>query len=160
MIERDRLDTAIDQVAARMVAVPDDPDLVQRIVSALPEPSRRFGWLIPQFAALSAIVAAAVLWSMRDRPAAPPILPSTTIAAFSVLPAVSAREPEPGTQPSEPSEPSELPEPLRSDFDRALPALALSVIGPESLPAAEALTVAPLEIGELPLTPEAEPRNF
>jgi hypothetical protein len=50
----------------------------------------------------------------------------------------------------------ELLEPLGSgsDFDRSLPALELSAIGPESLPAVEALTLAPIEIGELPLAAE------
>lgn len=168
--QHDQLDAAIDHVAARMVAVRDDPDMLLRIASALPPRSSRLGWLIPQFAALSVIVVAAVWWSMGERLTAPAVLPSTVIAGFSVPPGVSARgpereperEPEPEPEPrtsrtklSEPPAPSEPPEPLRSDFDRALPALELSVIGPAPLAIAESLTLAPLEIGELPLTAEA-----
>lgn len=164
----DQLDAAIDHVAARMVAVPDDPDMLLRIASTLPPRSSHLGWLIPQVAALSVIVVAAVWWSMGEQLTAPAVLPSTVIAGFSVPPGVSARgperepEPEPEPEPrtsrtklSEPPAPSEPPEPLRSDFDRALPALELSVIGPAPLAIAESLTLAPLEIGELPLTAEA-----
>ena len=164
MSERDRLDTAIDHVAARMVAVQDDPDMTLRIVSALPERSSRLGWLVPQFAAFGAIVIAAVVWSMRERPAiVPQLLPSTEIAAVTAFPRVTAREPAtvPGTVPVEPVEPLEPLELLDPDFERALPSLELSAIGAESLPAVAALTLAPLEIGELPLTAETiSPNKF
>ena len=156
----DLLDAAIDQVAARMVAVQDDPDMTLRIVGALPARSSRLGWLIPQFAALGALVVAAVLWSTRDQPATPIVLPSTEIAAVAAFPNATEREPGTrtlgtlrtlGTQPSEPAEPSEPSEPL-ADFARSLPALELSAIGPQALPVAEPLTLEPIEIGELPLT--------
>ena len=161
----DRLDSAIDQVTAKMVAVPDDPEMVTRIVSSLPERSSWFGRLIPQFAALSALVVVAVVWSMRERPTVPALLPSTDVAAVAPFRGVAiAREPgtprEPGTavrpQPLEPWNPGTL----EPDFDRSLPALdaldalELAVIGPHALATAEALTLAPLEIGELPLTAE------
>ena len=162
--DQDRIDTAIDHTARRMVAVQHDPDLVMRIVSALPERSSRLSWFIPQFAALSALALIAVVWSMRERPS-PALLPSSEIAAVAAFPAVAlAREPgtrEPGTlrtKPPEPSEPPEPPEPLDFDFDRSLPALVvaeaddLNVIEPRALPAVEALALAPIEIGELPLT--------
>lgn len=155
----DRLDQAVDRTARRMVAVPDDPEMLTRIVSALPDRSSRLRWLIPQFAALSALALAAVLWSTREQPAAPAVLSSTEIGAVAAFPGVTPREPrtlrEPSTlrtQPAEPAEPPELAEPLSIDFDRALPALELSAIGPQALPAVEALTLAPIEIGELPLT--------
>ena len=89
----DHLDSAIDQTAAGMVAVPDDPEMVARIVSALPERSARLGWLIPQFAALGAIVIAAVVWPTRERPALPAVLPSTQIAAAALPSVITAREP-------------------------------------------------------------------
>jgi hypothetical protein len=157
------LDTAIDRVAARMVAVPDDPDMTLRIVGALPERSSRRGWLIPQLAALGALAVAAVLWSMRGQPAGPTVLPSAGIAPVAAFPRVTPREPGTlvRTHISEPPEPPPPSEPSRIDFERALPAIELSVIGTEALPAFEALTLAPIEIGELPLTAEPmSPNQF
>ena len=159
--EKDTVDAAIDRVASRMVAVPDDPDMVLRIVSALPDRSSRLGWLIPQFAALGALVIAAVIWSTREQPITPTVLPSTEIAAVAAFPIVTAREPRPLVSTQllkrlEPLEPVASFEP--GDFDRSLPALEvaealeLNVIGPAALPVTEALTLAPIEIGELPLT--------
>jgi hypothetical protein len=160
----DQLDAAIDQVAARMVAVPDDPDLTLRIVSALPERSSRLGWLIPQLTALGLLAVAAVLWSMRGQPVAPTVLRSTGIAAIAAFPSVTARAPERGTPVrtvgTQPSEPPELPALPELDFDRALPALELSVIGPQALPATEALMLAPIEISALPLTAETTSSKF
>lgn len=164
--DKDRLDAAIDHVAKRMVAVPDDPEMVARIVSALPERSSRLGWLIPQLAALGAIVIAAVVWSTRERPASPAVLPSTQIAATTVLPGVIAPR-EPGTvvrtQPLEPLEPVEPLEPLDTDFDRSLPALEsvdslmVSDVTPHELPASPALELAPIGVTDLPLTAESFP---
>ena len=161
------LDSAVDHVAARMVAVPDDPEMVTRIISALPERSSRLGWLIPQLAALGALAIAAVVWSTRERPAAPALLPAIEIATVTEFPRVAtAIEPgtlqEPGTAfrtiPSEPSQPSE---PLsRLDFERALPAieavdaLMVSDVSPRELPAVPALTLAPIGVADLPLTAE------
>jgi hypothetical protein len=158
-----RLDSAIDHVAERMVAVPDDPDMAARIVSALPERTSPLRWLIPRFAALGAIAIAVAIWSTRERAAVPAVLPSTEIAAVTALPAViTPREPANQVMPPvERVEPLAHFEPvgLGSDFDRSLPALELSAIGPESLPAVEALTLAPIEIGELPLTAETISSN-
>ena len=159
----DRLDTAIDHVAARMVAVPDDPDMTLRIVSALPERSSRLRWLIPQFAALGAIVIAAVVWSMREQPAiVPQVLPSTEIAAVAAFPSVAAREPGTvlRTMALEPLEPLELLEP---DFERSLPAIeavdamVVSDLTPREIPASPALVLAPIGVAELPLTAESFP---
>ena len=62
----DRLDTAIDHVASRMVAVPDDGEMTLRIVSALPERTSRLRWLIPQFAAIGVTVIVALVWTTRN----------------------------------------------------------------------------------------------
>jgi hypothetical protein len=139
--------------------VPDDPEMVTRIVSALPDRSSRPGWLIPRFAALTAIVLAAVMWSTRERPAAPARLPSTPIATLALPPVVVAREP--GTvvrtmplELSELSEPSEPSEPLSPDFDRSLPALMVMELTPVELPASAALALAPIGVADLPLTAE------
>ena len=168
----DRLDAAIDQTAARMVAVPDDPEMVARIVSALPERSSRLGWLIPQFAALGAIVIAAVVWSTRERPAVQALLPSTEIATATAFRGVvtsrdlgTIRELETvvRTQPLERLEPVEPLEPLGSDFDRSLPALEtvdslmVSDLTPRELPASPALELAPIGVSDLPLTAESFP---
>ena len=52
---------------------------------ALPERSSRFGWLIPQFAAIAAFAIAAVVWTMRD-PATPSLLPSSDVVAVMAVP--------------------------------------------------------------------------
>lgn len=161
--QNDRLEAAIDQVAARMVAVPDDPEMALRIAGALPDRASRLGWLIPQLAALGAIVIAAVVWSMREQPAIVlQVLPSTEIAAVSAFPRVDASAPVTvvSTLPSEPSEPPELSEP---DFERSLPALeavdalVVSDLTPRELPASPALVLAPIGVTELPLTAESFP---
>ena len=161
------LDSAIDHIAKSLVAVPEDPQMVERIVTALPERSSRFGWLIPQFAALGALAIAVAVWTMREQPSLPAVLPSTAIMTVAAFPNVTPREPRIvlRTQPLEPLEPLERLEP--GDFERSLPALEvaaaleLNVIGPAALPATEALTLAPLEIGELPLTAEImSPNKF
>lgn len=167
-MKKDKLDAAIDEAAARMVAVPDDNEIVMRIVCALPERSSRLGWLIPQLAALGAIAIAAVLWSTRERPVSPALLPSVEIAGVTAFPrVVSAREPGTvRTQPSEPSElsePSDAAQPLKSDFDRSLPALEtvdalmVSDVTPRELPASPALVLAPIGVTDLPLTAETFP---
>ena len=91
---RDDLDTAIDQVTARMVQVREDEDLALRIASALPERSSRFRWLIPQFAAFAAFAIAAVVWTMPD-PATPSLLPSSDVVAVMAVPnpVVASRTP-------------------------------------------------------------------
>ena len=189
MAEHDRLDAAIDQVAARMTAVPDDDQLTQRIVASLPERSSRFrlraarfggqvGWLIPQFAAITAFAIAAVVWTLRD-PVTPPLLPSSDVVAVMAVPNTVVAF-APGTvfrtRPLEsafarlssgelrrdrPLEHLEPVEPLDGDFDRSLPpieamsALVVSDLDPDALPGAPALVLAPIAITELPLTAES-----
>ena len=158
------VETAIDHVAAKMVAVKEDPELVTRIVGALPDRSR-FTWLIPQFAALSAIAIAAVMWSMRERPATA-VLPSIELATAAPFRAVAiAREPgtmrepetlrEPGTQPLERLEPLQ---PLAPDFERSLPPLMVTELTPVELPESPGLVLAPIGVADLPLTADFPPR--
>lgn len=161
------LNSAIDQVAERMVAVPDDPEMVARIVNALPERSSRLGWLIPGFAAISALVIAAIVWSLREHPALTPVLPSDAIAAWAMPPIVVAREPGTSrtrrTLPSEPPAPPAPPEPLVSsaDFDRSLPPIesvtALTLTGTETTAIAlpDPIGLPPIEITDLKLTAES-----
>src|SRR5688572_29320971 len=125
---RDRLDAAIDQVAARLVAVPDDGEMTLRIVSALPERTSRLRWLVPQLAAIGALAIAALVWTTRNSttPAIATLSSSNgmpvTVLANTVLPS------EPGTAlrttPLERLEPLEPLEPLpERDHERALPAI-------------------------------------
>ena len=159
--DKHALDRAIDHVASRMVAVPDDPDMALRIAATLPDRSSRLGWLMPQFAAFGALAIAIAVWAMREQPASRTVLPSTPMVAVALPAEASAAKPaaEPPsvrTRPLEFLAPLEL---LERDFERALPALELSAIGPAALPATEALTVEPIEIGELPLTAETISAN-
>lgn len=175
MAEQDRLDAAIDQVTARMVQVRDDQDLALRIASALPERSSRFSWLVPQFAAIAAFAIAAVVWTTRG-PATPALLRSSDVVAVMTVPNTVAAV-EPGTasrtlplesafarhisgelrrdRPLEPWNPLEPLEPL--DHERSLPALAMSDVAPDELPATSALMLAPIDITDLPLTAESFP---
>jgi hypothetical protein len=160
---KDPIDTAIDQVSARMVQVREDEDLALRIAAALPARSTRFSWLIPQFAAIAAFAIAAVVWTMRD-PAPTSLLPSSEVAALVVVPStVAAIAPGTGirTMPLEPLEHLELLEPLDGDHERSLPAidalaaLVVSDVTPDALPGSPALTLAPIEIADLPMTAES-----
>lgn len=180
---RDRLDAAIDQVTARMVQVRDDEELALRIASALPERSSRFGWLIPQFAAIAAFAIAAVVWTMRE-PATPSLspLPSADVVAVMAVPNTVAAV-EPGTalrtlplesafaragelrwdKPLEPLEPLDPVNPLGGDHERSLPpieamsAIVMNDVAPGELPASAALMLAPIEIADLPMTAESFP---
>ena len=169
----DRLDAAIDQVTARMMQVRDDEELALRIASALPERSSRFSWLIPQFAAIAAFAIAAVVWTMRDT-TTPSVLPSSGVAGLVGLPNTVAAI-APGTAvrtvPLESAfarlSSGELRrdrplEPLDgADFERslapieAMSAIVMNDVAPGELPASAALTLAPIEIIDLPMTAES-----
>ena len=167
----DRLDTAIDQVASRMVAVPDDGEMTLRIVTALPERTSRLRWLIPRLAAIGAIVIGAFVWMTRHAIApAGGTLPSSNVARVTSLAnAVAANEP--GTAARtilvERLEPLERLEPAvelaNVDHERALSpieavsALVVSDLAPPELPATPALELAPIAITDLPLTAESFP---
>jgi hypothetical protein len=175
---KDPIDTAIDQVTARMVQVREDEDLALRIAAALPARSTRFSWLIPQFAAIAAFAIAAVVWTMRE-PAPTSLLPSSDVVAVIAVPnTVVAREPGTAlrTQPLESAfarhnsgelrrdglENLESVEPVDGpDFERslapiaAMSALVMRDMEPGALPGAPALTLAPIEIADLPMTAES-----
>ena len=165
----DRLDAAIDHVAARMVAVPDDAEMTLRIVTALPERTSRLRWLIPQFAAIGALVIAAIMWTTRhDRTPEIAVLPSSAGAPIIDLAnPVAANEPGTAvrTMPLARLEPLERMEPtvpvVSADHERALPAIdalgALSVADARTseitLPAA--IGLASIDIADLKLTAES-----
>ena len=168
--DRDHLDAAIDHVAARMVAVPDDGELALRIVTALPERTSRLRWLIPQLAAIGAIVVAALIWTTRNNTApALGTLPSEVAPIVGLASAVT--ENEPGTVsrtlPLEHMESLEPMEPVVQtagvDHERALSpieavsALVVTDVAPSELPETPALELAPIEITDLPLTAESFP---
>lgn len=164
----DDLDRSIDAVAKQMVDVRDDAEFATRIASALPERRSRLFWLIPQLGAAAAIVMTAVVWFNREAPApqeailalVPLRAPLDAVEPFRPVEPVARIEPV-RTKPLEPLAPLEPLEPL--DHERALPAvpapavLALSDLAPRELPEVGALTLEPLEIGELPLTGESFP---
>jgi hypothetical protein len=170
MMQNDKLDTAIDQVAASMVNAPDNPELMMRIVSALPERRSRFGWLVPQLAAIGAIVLAAIVWTTRsntESPMAP--LPSVTVPGMNRLASTVAAH-DPGIavraaarEPMERLMRMEPTIPVASDFDRSLPAIAvassLAVADARTSDIAEpaAIGLASIEIADLKLTAESFP---
>jgi hypothetical protein len=166
--DRDRLDAVIDQVAARMVAVPDDCEMTLRIVSALPERASRLRWLIPQFAAIGALVIAAIMWTTRnDRTPETVLVPTSAGTRMTGLAnPVAANEPGTAlrTMPLERVEHLERMEPAMSasaDHERSLPAIAamrsldFESLAPVSLPEDAPLTMEPLAIADLPLTADS-----
>lgn len=167
-----RLDLAIDQVAARMVAVLDDDGMTLRIVSALPERTSGWRWLLPQLAAIGAIVLAALVWTTRQStaPAMAALPSSATAPIIELASAAAAREPGTAvrTMPLErvellgPLEPRAARVPAASgDHERALPALeafsSLSVTAAQTSDIAlpEAIGLASIEIADLKLTAES-----
>ena len=147
-----------------MVQVREDEDLALRIVDALPERSSRFGWLIPQFAAIAAFAIAAVVWTMRD-PATPSLLPSSDVVAVMAVPnpVSGAENPEPHLEPCPWNawNPWNLWNLWMVDHERslapieAMSALVMSDMDPDALPGSPALVLAPIAITELPLTAES-----
>jgi hypothetical protein len=179
MTTPDPLDTAIDHVASRMVAVPDDTEMTLRIVSALPERTSRRRWLIPQFAAIGALVIALV-WTTRNE-STPEIamLPSsagTSIIGFASPVAADAPGTALRTMPLESAFArgpavaasgqgggrTEATVPIVSvDHERALPAInALSALSVTDARTSEiampaAIGLASIEIADLKLTAES-----
>ena len=166
--ERDRLDSAIDAVAARMTRVEENNAFATHIINALPERSIWSGWLFhswaPRLAMLAVVIAAGILWSNRgshESSSAPSPIAGQPVAAFTPLVA-SVREAAPDrTMPLERLEPMEAMESMELsavDHERSLPALgavaalAIDSLAPVSLPEDAPLTLKPLEIADLPLT--------
>ena len=180
-VKVDRLDLAIDQVAARLVAVPDDDEMTLRIVSALPQRTSRLRWLLPQLAAIGAIVIAALFWTTRgNTPPTLATLPTLDGPRMNGLAnAVAANEPGTAlrTMPLESASarndsrelrrdlavggPLEPMEPLEGDHERALSAietvaaLVVPSVSPIEIPATELLTIAPIAVSDLPMTAES-----
>ena len=166
---RDRLDEAIDHVVTRMVRVEENDALATDIINALPERVTWIGWLFyswaPRLAMIAIVVAAGIVWGNRKPATTPQLDPlASTMAATEPVAFVAAvREAERNrTMPLEHLEPLEPLEPA-PDFDRSLAAvaapgvLAIESLSPESLPADDALAIAPLAIADLALTAESFP---
>jgi len=172
--DRDRLDEAIDLVAARMTHVDDDAALASRIVAALPErPAWSLHWLMPRLAitaALALATAFVVLRSFDDRSAT--VLQTENAPAPVVAPAPVAQRAVVEAPPIVPrgigrpasNAPRTAEDLDRPDHDFSLPAIAavaalnVDTLMPASLPEDEPLTVAPLTIADLPLGGESFPR--
>lgn len=170
--EADRLDAAIDQVAARMVAVPDDGEMTLRIVSALPErPAWSLHWLMPRLAITAALAIAAlgitvVLRTFDDRSTA--VLRSAVLSSPAVELAAAALEHRTTREPAsivrrtfvEPSQSDRRTTDVL-DHERSLPAIAamrsldFDSLAPVSLPEDAPLTLEPLAIADLPLTTDS-----
>ena len=172
----DHLDDAIDRVATRMTQVEPSEALASQIINALPDRSLSSGWWFqswaPRLAMVAILAVAGVMWAARgsrDSTPAPSLAASQPIAAISPLMAAvkeTVREPEPNrTMPLEPLEALEPlepldPKPADADFAHSLPSIAvvasleLAAIAPASLHEDAPLTLAPLAIADLPLTPD------
>ena len=171
--DRDRIDEAIDRVAARMTRVDDDAELAARIMTSLPERSGWWlHWLMPRLAITAAVAIGVSLVVLRtfdegstdvlrtERPSAPAVARSSIVERPSndrrtiVEPPLIVRRTivEP---PSNAHQTIEVP-----DFDRSLPsidaveALSLGSIAYEPLPE-DALSLPSLQIADLPLTAES-----
>jgi hypothetical protein len=172
MKRQDRLDEAIDTVAARLTNVTEDEGLALRIVQALPERSAwlPLGW-IARFAgaALATLVIAVVLRTFDDG--------STKVLRTQSLPAVSPAIVEPSQIARR-----TIVEPLlnvrrtRVDVHRttgeaasgdhefslvaiaAPDALSLNLLAPSELTSEPPLEVESLVIADLPLGGESSPR--
>jgi hypothetical protein len=166
---RDRLDDAIDDVVTRLVHVKENDALATQIINALPERVSWFGWLFhswaPRLAMIAIVAVAGIVWGNRTPATTPQLDPlaSTLTVPQPVVLVASVREAEPNrTMPLEHLEPLERMEPS-ADFDRSLAAVAapgvltIESLSPASLPAEDALAIAPLAIADLALTAESFP---
>jgi hypothetical protein len=161
----DRLDEAIDQVAARLTKVADDEGFALRIVDILPERSAwSLRWLMPRLAMTAAIgigVALVVLRSFDGRSTGV-LLTQNPGAPFVEFRAVVERTAVEPTQIGRRTtvERSQTVRRTSEDFDRSLEAIAapaplsLKVVSPSDLPRQGSLAVEPLAIADLPLTAE------
>ena len=175
-----RLDDAIDQVAARLTQVDDDPALAARIVAALPQRRPLFwilqGWAPGLAAVVLAVTAFLVVRSVptdtsgNPKKGLPPQVTSGRLA-----PQDSTRGlPQPETTRGLPQETAVgaapslgLPDDHRlNDRDHefslnalaAPEALSIGALTPDELPAEDALAIAPLAIPDLPLTADFSQR--
>lgn len=160
---QDDLDRAIDSVAKRLTHVEDDAQFAARIVSSLPEGQTWIGWLTtswaPRVAVLAIAAATSVVLINRDPlPVTGNVLASSRSTIHAELrPIVKPSQPlEPPlrTKPLEPLEPLELLEPQVGDHEYSLPALGVEALPPMNLPVDASIELAPLAIGDLPLSGE------
>ena len=171
----DHLDDAIDQVAARLTQVDDDPALAARIVAALPQRAGwlAWHWLLPRLAITTALAGAVTLIVLRPFNDGSTGVLRTENARTSIVEMPRTVTPEtPGTPIVEPLltvrrtivEPSSNVGRTEDDHAFSLAALAspealgLLSLTTEDLPAEDALAIAPLAIADLPLTAEFSPR--
>ena len=176
---RDRLDDAIDSVAARLTRVDDNDALASQIIKALPErPAWSLHWLMPRLAitAILALAAAAVvLRPFSDR--SPTVLrtenarlPVVELRAGASRPIVERSWTDRRTtverswndrrtiveRPSNDRRTLDVPDHERSlEAIEALSSLTLTPVTPRDLPGEGTLIVAPLAIADLPLAPES-----
>ena len=174
----DRLDAAIDAIAARLTEVTDNDGFALQIANALPERSMwlGFGWTsrLGMVAIALAVTVGVVLRTSDDRstkvlrtevPSSPTVARGTiverpprdrgTIVETPLIVRRTAAEP-----PSNDRRTADVP-----DFDRSLPALeaasmlTLESLAPVTLAEDAPLTVLPLAIADLPLTAENNPQK-
>ena len=168
-----RLDEAIDRVAARMTAVEEDEALATRIADALPE---RSGWSLYGWAPRLAIAAALAIGTTLV------VLRTFDEGSTDVLRTDGATTAPTIAEPPSNDRRTNVEPPLivrrtsveassnvrgmtveadRPDHEFSLAAiaapegLAMSPLSPGDLPAEDTLTIAPLEIADLPLTGES-----
>jgi len=167
-MSRDRLDDAIDAVAARMTASVADDGLAERILSSLPERQAWFGqWPLSRLAVTSALAGAIALVVLRSFDAVP-VLPTDNGGPPTVELARAITADAPGTpiaeRPQSPGQPVVAVTLAPVDHERSLVAIAplealgVESIAPDEVPAEDALAIAPLAIADLPLTAEFPPR--
>jgi len=173
---RDRLDQAIDRVAARLVSVDHEAAMVEGIVARLPERSGVGGWLrvlAPQAAVAAALIVAALVWTRGDRD---PVVPDSVAAPAVAQVGAAATEVPAGAPPPAVRAPGSVPvgatrlaarrvipdasEPP-VDHERSLapvespqPLEVVSLASP-SLPEDAFVVLAPIVLTELPLSGES-----
>lgn len=189
---RDPLDQAIDRVAARLVSVDHDPfdsptgrasrrsdglaqdrQMVERIVTRLPERSGVGGWLrvlAPQAALATVLIVAAWVWTTSDReqgvrePVAAP-----SVAQAGPVASEGSTVPSPPAGVHAPRSANRLAArratpaaaPLPADHERSLAPVAALVplevvsLASPSLPEEAFVVLAPIVLTELPLSGES-----
>jgi hypothetical protein len=149
MIESPRhdLDAAIDRVAERMVAVPDDTRLLARTMTQLPE-RQATPWFLAmrvQLVAAAAVVLVAFLFARPAQELPRPAVSQVAVTAAAVPPTPDARTPDPGARVPAvravvsrlPTPGSRLPAERREDHERSLAPVA-------AIDALELVGIAPL----------------
>lgn len=151
------LDAAIDRVAARMVAVPEDASLLSRTMARLPE-RRSAPWFMAfrvQMAAAAAVLLVAFVFARPSPEPAGTDAARVAVAAPAIVPIPDARIPDPGSPNPVPAVARQVPSrraPValdRPDHERSLAPVA-------AIEALELIGIAPLAM-ELEATPAPVP---